>query len=215
LLKRSSLPGTFFLNGAFGSDATSVFWWDGLQRAVDRQAPGLDALPGVEPADVTAALERRPGAIRRLAAAIEQAEPARRAAIAESLRTHGRPDLKRAFGVEDVRSLAADGFEIGFHTRMHELLPRLDDEEVRRALTEGRDELADEAGRPITILAYPHGKTDDRISAAAREAGYKLAYGGSGRALGADDDEVSLPRWEPPFTGGAEFQLAVARTIRG
>ena len=215
LLKRLSLPATFFLNGAYGSDATSAFWWDGLQRAVDDQAVDLDALPGLDPAEVTAALERRPGAIRRLAATIERAEPARKAAIAERLRADGRSALERVFGPEDVRSLATAGFEVGFHTLEHVLLPTLDDDEVRRALTEGRDELASEADRPITVLAYPHGKTDDRIAAAARAAGYTVAYGGSGRALRADDHELALPRWEPPFTGGADFQLAVARTIRG
>lgn len=215
VLKRLSLPATFFLNGAFGSDATSAFWWEGLQRAVDEQALSPAALPEIDPADVTAALERRPGAIRRLAATVEHAEPARRAAIAERLREAGRPGLDREFGPADVRSLTADRFEIGFHTLEHALLLLLDDAEVRRALTEGRDELAGEVGRPVTVLAYPHGKTDDRIGAAAREAGYALAYGGSGRALRPDDDEMSLPRWEPPFTGGAEFQLAVARTIRG
>jgi peptidoglycan/xylan/chitin deacetylase (PgdA/CDA1 family) len=215
VLKGLSLPATFFLNGAFRSDATSAFWWDDLQRAVDRQALSPAALPGIDPAEVTAALERRAGAIRRLAAAIEQAEPLQRTAIAESLRANGRPGLDRPFGRADMRSLAAAGFEIGFHTVEHALLPALDDAEVRRALTEGRDELANETEHPVTLLAYPHGKTDQRVAAAARAAGYTLAYGGSGRALRPDDDEMSLPRWEPPFTGGAEFQLAVARTIRG
>jgi peptidoglycan/xylan/chitin deacetylase (PgdA/CDA1 family) len=212
-LKQLSLPATFFLNGSFGS--TTAFWWTELQRAVDELDLSPDALPGIDPAELTAALERRPGAIRRLAAAIEQAAPVRRAEIAASLGAAGRPALERAFGSEDVRSLASDGFEIGFHTLEHPLLPRLDDAEVQRALTEGRDALASEAGRPITILAYPHGKTDDRVGAAARDAGYALAYAGSGRALRADDDEMSLPRWEPPFSGDADFQLAIARTIRG
>jgi peptidoglycan/xylan/chitin deacetylase (PgdA/CDA1 family) len=216
VLKELSLPATFFLNGgAFGSNAGSAFWWDDLQRAVDQQALSPAALPGIDPTEVTAALERRIGAIRRLAAAIEQAEPAQRTAIAKGLRANGRPGLERPFGCADVRSLAADGFEIGFHTVEHALLPALDDEEVRRALTEGRDELASQTEHPVTLLAYPHGKTDQRVAAAARAAGYTLAYGGSGRALRSDDDEMSLPRWEPPFTGGAAFQLAVARTIRG
>ena len=215
VLKRLSLPATFFLNGAFGSDASSAFWWLGLQQAVDQQALGLDTLPGIDRSQVIAALERRPGGIRQLAAAVERAEPAQRTRIAASLRAYTGPALERAFGPEDVRALAAQAFEIGFHTREHPLLPALDDAGVRRALTEGRDELASLSGHPVTILAYPHGKTDDRIGGEARRAGYTLAYGGSGRALSADDDEMALPRWEPPFAGGAAFELAVARTIRG
>ena len=102
----------------------------------------------------------------------------------------GRPLLirelaARAVGYEDelstmtwdeLRGAAERGVEIGSHTIGHVHLPDLSDAEVRRELHESREQIADELGRPCRFLAYPFGESDDRVHAAARQAGYDAAF---------------------------------------
>jgi peptidoglycan/xylan/chitin deacetylase (PgdA/CDA1 family) len=210
VLNDAGAPATFFLNGV--SERKS-FWWQDLQRVVDRQQLG-PSVDGVREELVAAARERRPSGIRRLAGAIQELVPAARRELARELRSRVVQDGLVA-GSEDVAALARAGFAIGFHTLEHDVMPALDDESLQQALTEGREQLAHAAGQPVTLLAYPHGKTDDRVAAAAAAAGYLLAFAGSGRPLRGDDPPLQLPRWEPPFSAGAEFELALARTLRG
>ena len=63
---------------------------------------------------------------------------------------------------------------IGFHTVRHDPLTRLDDEQLARALADGRAELAEVAGHPVNTIAYPHGRFDSRVVAAARESDFAI-----------------------------------------
>ena len=210
VLNDAGAPATFFLNGVSGRKS---YWWQDLQRVVDRQQLG-PSLDGVGEELVAAARDRQPSGIRRLARAIEGLAPAARRALAAELCSRVRQDGPVVCS-EDVAALARAGFATGFHTLEHDVLPALDDESLRQALTEGREALAHAAGQPVVLLAYPHGKADDRVAAAAAAAGYALAFAGSGRPLRGDDPPLQLPRWEPPFSAGAQFELALARTLRG
>jgi peptidoglycan/xylan/chitin deacetylase (PgdA/CDA1 family) len=197
LLQESGVPATFFLNGVPDGRA---FWWEDLQAAVDRQL-----LPDHE---------QRAG-IRDFAATIEALPQHERRELAARLRRRAGVRVEPRLTTDAVVALARHGFEIGFHTLEHDLLTALDDASLPRALADGRDELAREIGRPISLLAYPHGKADERVAAAARAVGYELAYAGSSRPVRADASPMLLPRWEPPFSAGAEFELALARMLRG
>jgi peptidoglycan/xylan/chitin deacetylase (PgdA/CDA1 family) len=66
---------------------------------------------------------------------------------------------------------------IGSHGVMHEHLTRLSDEELRRELSESKQELEDELGRPCPEFAYPYGEHDERVRAAVRAAGYERGFG--------------------------------------
>jgi peptidoglycan/xylan/chitin deacetylase (PgdA/CDA1 family) len=76
----------------------------------------------------------------------------------------------------ELRAAAERGVEIGSHTVDHAHLPKLSDSELRRQLVESKDHLEDELGRPCRYLAYPFGESDDRVHAAARDAGYEAAF---------------------------------------
>lgn len=213
ILSELGLPATFFLNGTW-FEGPSRFWWQDLQSALDGQVLRPEDVAGIDPAEVTAALARRPGAARRLAAAIEQSEPSRRRVVAARLRELAGDDRGPQLRADDVRSLSARGFEIGFHTLEHPRLTLLTDAELKAALADGRERLEAESGRAIRLLSYPHGKADDRVAAAASAAPYDIAYAGGGSPVRGDSDPMMVPRWEPPPTGGAAFELAVARAIR-
>jgi peptidoglycan/xylan/chitin deacetylase (PgdA/CDA1 family) len=95
-------------------------------------------------------------------------------------RTGGDPGNLATMPFEQLRELAARGVEIGSHTISHPHLPQLADAELRRELRESRECLEDELGRPCRYLAYPFGEDDERVHAAARDAGYSAAYTLSG-----------------------------------
>jgi peptidoglycan/xylan/chitin deacetylase (PgdA/CDA1 family) len=70
--------------------------------------------------------------------------------------------------------LVESGWEVGSHTLSHPHLPSLPDPELARELELSRDWIAQRLGCCETI-AYPYGRADERVSAAARKAGYLCA----------------------------------------
>jgi peptidoglycan/xylan/chitin deacetylase (PgdA/CDA1 family) len=76
---------------------------------------------------------------------------------------------------DELRGLAADGWEIGSHTCSHPRLSTLDDERIAAELTESRAVCEREMGRPCRSIAYPYSDYDDRVVCAARDAGYQFA----------------------------------------
>jgi peptidoglycan/xylan/chitin deacetylase (PgdA/CDA1 family) len=214
-LRRAGVPATFFLCGASLREA-HTFWWEDLQRAIDGRLIQPDALPHVRETDLAAALERVPFAIRRVASAIERLEPARRADVAAALSAAAGPaPADSGIRVSGVRAVVEAGCEIGFHTLRHESLHRLSDAELEEALREGRDRLATAAGRPLELVAYPHGKGDPRVAAAARRAGFALGFTTVEGMVGPDTDPHLVPRIAPaPSPGGLALELARAFTNR-
>lgn len=93
---------------------------------------------------------------------------------------------------DELRRLAERGIEIGAHTMSHPHLPRLSDDEVKRELSESRDRIADELGRPCRFLAYPYGEEQPRIRTAAARAGFVAAFALPGSR--ARPDRFALPR---------------------
>lgn len=198
VLSRLGTPATFFLSGA-SLDSPFSFWWERLQRSADRGA-------SLEP--------EQSETIHEIAARIEGLDPPSRDALAERLLETAGPDPDDAgMRSEDVRTLAAAGLEIGFHTLRHHRLTGLDDDELRAAMVDGRDRLAELAGAPLDTISYPHGKADDRVSSAARAAGYRAGFTNGPGAMTADHDALLLPRLEPPFTSVGHFALQLARAL--
>lgn len=78
---------------------------------------------------------------------------------------------------DDLRSLAALGWEIGSHTRTHPRLTQLDEAEANAQLSESRVECSEQIGSQCTSLAYPYGDADPRVAEAAARAGYVAAAG--------------------------------------
>jgi peptidoglycan/xylan/chitin deacetylase (PgdA/CDA1 family) len=76
---------------------------------------------------------------------------------------------------DELGGLAADGWEIGSHTRSHPRLPRLSEAEIAAELVDSKQECERRLGAPCLSLAYPYGDHDERVVRAAREAGYRFA----------------------------------------
>jgi peptidoglycan/xylan/chitin deacetylase (PgdA/CDA1 family) len=215
VLKRMRLPATFFLSGASLS-RPSDFWWERLQRAIDR---GVDVTPALAAAPAAAraasAVAEQPGAIHELAMAIQLLPPARRDEVSGALASlAGSGPSQAGLRAEDVQALADAGFEVGFHTLRHDYLPGLGDSELAAAMRDGGGELERVAG-PVRSIAYPHGGADRRVADAAREAGYSYGFTGSGEAVRPETDPLLIGRIEPSFESVGHFAIQVSRALRG
>jgi peptidoglycan/xylan/chitin deacetylase (PgdA/CDA1 family) len=77
---------------------------------------------------------------------------------------------------DGLRALADRGVEVGSHSCSHARLTDLSDGELRRELSDSRQRLEDELGRPCSYVAYPFGAHDARVRSAARATGYVAAF---------------------------------------
>jgi peptidoglycan/xylan/chitin deacetylase (PgdA/CDA1 family) len=211
-LRRLGAPATFFVCGA-SLDGPHHFWWELLQAALDR-GEGPTARRMVEER-----WGRLPGSasvplIRRLAAALEGLPPADREATTERLASlAGPPPRDTGMPATDVQALADEGFEIGFHTLHHHRLTSLGDADLSRALSEGLERLEGTLGSRPVLIAYPHGKADERVAAAAREAGFRCGFTSRPRAVTSESNPFLLGRVEPSFRSKGHLALQLARCL--
>jgi peptidoglycan/xylan/chitin deacetylase (PgdA/CDA1 family) len=204
ILERLGLRATFFLSGA-SLERPFAFWWERLQRAFDQ---GIDVQRAM-PASVG-----RAAGIHEVGKTLRSAAPAERVAAAEELLAQLGPDPSDAgIRADDVRALAAAGFEIGFHTRRHYPLVGLDDHALERALLDGRAELEAIIEHKLGGVAYPHGIADERVAAVAAASGYTFGFTAAWAPVRSADDPMLMPRVEPPFTSAGHFALRLARAL--
>lgn len=125
------------------------------------------------------------------------------------------PHRFRTLTWEEVRALAAAGFEIGSHGWSHRNLARADAEAVRRELRDSREVLERMLGAPVRSFAYPFGGREDitpAVRAEIRAAGYSLtasAYGGANCGT-VDPDDILREAVSEAFDA-----LAFRATIEG
>jgi peptidoglycan/xylan/chitin deacetylase (PgdA/CDA1 family) len=209
-LRRVTATATFFLTGAMLDEPRS-FWWEDLQRAIDGRLVTPERLPHV---DATAALDRSPRGILDLAADIVRLAPQQRCDVVAALRDAvGPAPGDSGLRARDVRALTEAGCTVGFHTLRHDVLPALPDPELARALDEGREALEAAAGSPIDLIAYPHGKADDRVAAAARRAGFAFGFTTARGAVNAQTDPLRIPRTVADLSASS-LALRLARLSR-
>jgi peptidoglycan/xylan/chitin deacetylase (PgdA/CDA1 family) len=211
-LQRAGLPATFFLGGTSLREP-HPFWWEDLQRAVDDRIVEPDALPHVADTDLRAALERSPKAIFRVAGTIERLPPRERDQTAAALRAAVGPRAAdEGLRTDDVGSLVAAGFDVGFHTLRHDALPALSDTALEQALHEGRDAVTAVAGRSLDLISYPYGKADQRVADAARAAGFTAGFTTERSLVTPETDPLLIPRIPPALSAG-KTALRLARAL--
>ena len=195
----------FFLSGA-SLQSPFQFWWEDLQRLVDREGT-------VELAHGALRI-KSPFDIGSVAETIEMLEPEVRDELAEELHERaGRWPETAGIRAAGVRALGQAQCEIGFHTRGHYLLTTLDDRSLQAELTGWRTGLEQLAGRPLVRLAYPHGKTDWRVADAARKAGFVEAFTSDPRPVAADADPHLLGRIDASPIACGHLALALAKAL--
>ncbi len=87
-------------------------------------------------------------------------------------------DLDVFLDWNDLRRLAAAGFEIGAHGVSHLPLPECGPDRAEVEIGESAARVERELGVRPTAFSYPHGRYDGRTVDAVRRAGFKVAVGG-------------------------------------
>jgi len=77
-------------------------------------------------------------------------------------------------GWPGLRSLALQGFSIQSHSMSHHDLTKLNPTELTAELEQSKKTIEDNIGLPVTMLAVPMGRIDDRIVNTALEIGYEV-----------------------------------------
>jgi peptidoglycan/xylan/chitin deacetylase (PgdA/CDA1 family) len=142
---------------------------------------------------------------------MEALTPEQRDAVADELLCiAGQAPASELLTAEGARRLP----RIGFHTIRHDTLTRLDDEQLARALADGRAGLAEVAGHAVDTIAYPHGRFNSRVVAAARESDFAMGLTCEREAVTPGSDPLALGRYEPPFQGSVGgFASGLVRTL--
>jgi peptidoglycan/xylan/chitin deacetylase (PgdA/CDA1 family) len=90
------------------------------------------------------------------------------------LGTEHEPELA-CMSWEQLREVAAAGWEVGSHTKNHPRLSKIADQPIKDELIQSRAECEERMEAPCTSIAYPYSDYDDRAVRAAAEAGYRFA----------------------------------------
>jgi peptidoglycan/xylan/chitin deacetylase (PgdA/CDA1 family) len=194
VLQALQAPATFFLSGRT-LHGLGPYWWSDLEHAV--RTRGLQA--------TCRALAIEAGTMTELALAVERTPHLPRQ-LSDLLAAPDDPPMAAA----DIEALADAGMTIGFHTLHHPVLTALDEAALVAALVDGRRELAEAAGVPVDFLAYPHGRANHAVAAAAERVGFGAAFTTREQAITERSDRFLLGRWDPHFLTGDDFAAAVA-----
>jgi GT2 family glycosyltransferase/peptidoglycan/xylan/chitin deacetylase (PgdA/CDA1 family) len=97
---------------------------------------------------------------------------------------------------DGLRTLAANGVEIGSHGSTHRPLTRLSGDELEGEL-QGSAASLESLGLPRPrALSYPHGVTSPEVAAGARRAGYAVAFTVDSGVVRRGANRYALPRIE-------------------
>jgi len=212
LLARAGATATFFLGGA----GPQAYWWDELQRAVDTGAIDRMLASGAIPASVAQAWTGRAESIHAVAGALMALSARERAVAVRHITGAADParTARRTLRADGARSLAASGFEIGFHTLDHDRLPDLNDDELRSALVSGRGALERAVGKRVVAIAYPHGAADQRVAVAAHAAGYTAGFTTRAAPVSSGQSALLLGRVECSYRSATELALRLLLALR-
>ena len=206
ILERFDIPATVFVtSGSIGED--QEFWWDELVRLIVTSDPAPNELilelNGRSSRWPTASEAERHAAAKSVVAELKAASRSdidvaiggvRAWCGARQASAVGRRPLRRA---ELLEMADHPLIEVGSHTRSHIFMAAHSEASQRQEVADGRLDLEQWIGRPVTSFAYPFGVTA-AISAESRRAadlaGVKIACTLDGRVATRSCDLLRMPR---------------------
>lgn len=204
LLERLGVPATIFVATA-NMDLGEAYWWDVLYRESRRR--------GVAYGEIS----QRREALKRFVPQ-QIAEELKAEFGAEAFRPMG--ELDRPMTHAEVSTLAAHSLvEIGNHTHLHTILPRVDASTQQADIKMCQERLTAVTGKVATTIAYPNGECTQATLDAAKAVGLLVGVTCAPssfaleRAVAGSNDVMAIGRFAGLRHGviGRELKLATAR----
>jgi peptidoglycan/xylan/chitin deacetylase (PgdA/CDA1 family) len=224
ILRNYGVPATVFLATGL-IDTDSILWTSELGMAFHESRAGCIDLSGLGMGRVDLGRRRdRDTIARAVVARLKGMSPGARAPLVGHLRQALGPDSCRsdAFAMmtwREIEELERSGLvTFGAHTVNHEILSRLDYDEVRAEIAGSVDTVRRRLNAVSSFFAYPNGAAgdfDERAVAAVRHAGLRGAVSTMQGFTYAGTDPYALRRFN---IGGhmafCEFRILTSGAIR-
>ena len=127
----------------------------------------------------------------------------------------GSGSVDATMGWQSVLELAAQKVSFGSHTVNHEILPRIPLRQAESEISNSKQAIENELGKPCSLFAYPNGDASPEIRQIVAQAGYELAFVNRPGAWLEDTDPLLIPRvniWEGMLVGiSGRFSRAALR----
>lgn len=202
VLRRLGLPATVFVSSGYVGGRT--MWNDRIVEAVETlPAEELDLAEFGLGVYSLRSMPERAATLGTLTEASKYLPPQERSRLVGRLQTlvGERASEGLMLTPEMVVNLDRHGIEIGAHTVSHPILTSLDDASAMQEIRDGKRDLEELVGKPVTLFAYPNGKVgkdyDGRHVAMVREAGFQAAFTTAVGAITRRHDRYQLPRSRP------------------
>jgi len=99
----------------------------------------------------------------------------------------------------DVRSLAEAGMAVGSHTKSHDNLAMMSDDQAIRELAASKASIEEASGRQCDYLCYPYGMFHERTPRLVQQCGFTAAVSTDERGWNrAGEDRYQLKRFYLP-----------------
>jgi peptidoglycan/xylan/chitin deacetylase (PgdA/CDA1 family) len=213
ILQRHGIPAVCFIVADYVDAPRSALWIEKLYLDVMATEHATLRLPSgrvlrlVDTADRANACGELFAELRRLPRerfALTVAELQDRSGGSLDLQPPGRYEF---LSTQDLKHLMDADISIGSHSRTHALLSRLSDEAARDEIAGSKTRLEVTIGTTVSAFAFPFGEQGldfgEREMRYAAEAGYELAFAGSGGPVGRKAHRYSIPR--VGFEGGIDL----------
>lgn len=119
---------------------------------------------------------------------------------------------------KQIIELQREGIEFGSHTHSHRDLRKLSSDSLLAELSDSRKVLEDQLATTVRLVSYPFGRFNDRVTEAARQAGYQAGF-----SLARDGGPMAIPRhclyaFDTPGSlarklAGSKFEILKEKTI--
>jgi peptidoglycan/xylan/chitin deacetylase (PgdA/CDA1 family) len=202
ILKRLGLTATFFIASGFLSGGC-MFNDRVIESVRACSAQRLDLSSIGLGAYLLDSVETRRLAISSLLTSIKHHEYVERQSMADEIASKaGATSVPQLMMSPDqVRSLRAQGMDIGGHTVMHPILTRLSSQAAFEEIRRGKAELEQILRAPVELFAYPNGIPNQDYTAEharmVRECGFNAAVSTAWGAATSRTDRFQLPRFTP------------------
>jgi len=220
VLEEFKVPGTFFVASKFIDGGR--MWNDSIIETFRRLPAGQCEVADEQPHvfDLGDWASRRDAADQMITA-WKHLPPGQRQTRVDKF-SRNVPDLPAdlMLSKSQLRALADSPMAtIGGHTRSHPILASLSDEQARREIEGGKDELEEWIQQDISLFAYPNGKAGRDFHAIhadiVREAGFSAAVTTDWGTLNASADCYLIPRFTPWQRNLDRFSLDLLRCHYG